>query len=58
MARKGQERKAYEVLVGKIERNWPLGRPIRKSDGGIKMDLRETDWEGVKWIQLAQDKDQ
>jgi hypothetical protein len=48
----------YRVLVGKREEKRPLGRPRRRWEDGIKMDLRETDWGGgVEWIQLAQDRD-
>jgi hypothetical protein len=34
-----------------------LGRPKRRWEGGIRMDLRDIDWEGVDWIILAQDRD-
>jgi hypothetical protein len=37
---------------------FPLGRPRRRWEDGIKMDLRETGWESVDWIQLALDRDQ
>jgi hypothetical protein len=45
----GEERKVYKVLVGKPEGKRPLGRPRRRWEDGIKMDLRETDLGGV-WI--------
>jgi hypothetical protein len=35
----------------------PLGRPRRRSEDGIRMDLRETGLGGVNWIRLAQDRD-
>jgi hypothetical protein len=54
----GKERTVYEVLLGKPEREGPLGRPRRRWEDGIRMDLRETGWESVDWIQLAQDRDQ
>jgi hypothetical protein len=41
----GQERKLYKVLVGKPERKRPLGRPRHTWEDGIRIDLRETDWE-------------
>jgi hypothetical protein len=41
VARMGEERKTYRVLVGKPEGKRPLGRPRRRSEDGIKMDLRE-----------------
>jgi hypothetical protein len=44
------------VLVGKPEGRRPLGRPSRWEDN-IKMDLREVGWEGMDWIDLAQDRD-
>jgi hypothetical protein len=41
MARMGEERKVYKVLVGKPEGKRPLGRPRRMWEDGIRMDLRE-----------------
>jgi hypothetical protein len=49
------ERKVYRVLVGKPEGKRPLGRPRRRWEDGIRMDLRETGWGIAEWIQLAQD---
>jgi hypothetical protein len=43
--------------VGKPEGKRQLGRPIRKW-GNIKMDLKEIEWDGVYWIDPAQDRDQ
>jgi hypothetical protein len=40
VARMGEERKLYKVLVGKLERKRPLGRPRRRWEDGIRMDLR------------------
>jgi hypothetical protein len=54
----GEERNLYRVLMGKPEGKRPLGRPRRRWEDGIRMDLRETDWGNVDWIQLAQDRDQ
>jgi hypothetical protein len=48
----GEERKVYKVLVGKPEGNRPLGRPRRRWEDGIRMDLRETGLEGVDWIRF------
>jgi hypothetical protein len=56
VARMGDERKLYKSLVGKPERKRPLGRPRRRWDDGIRMDLREIGW-GGDWIRLAQDRD-
>jgi hypothetical protein len=57
MARMGEERKVYKVLVGKPQRRRPLGRPRRRWEDGIIMDLREIGLGGVGWIRLAQDRD-
>jgi hypothetical protein len=57
VARMGEERKLYKVLVEKPEEKIPLGRPRRRWENGIRMDLRETGLRGVDWIRLAQDKD-
>jgi hypothetical protein len=55
----GEEKKnTYRLLVGKPEGKRPLGRPRRRWDDNIKMDLREMGWGGVDWIDLAQDRDQ
>jgi hypothetical protein len=52
----GEKRKLYRILVGKPEGKTPLGIPRRRCEDGIRMDLRETGWEGVEWIQSAQDR--
>jgi hypothetical protein len=44
--------------VGKPERNRPLGRPRCRWVDNIKMDLKEIGWDSVKWIDIAQDRDQ
>jgi hypothetical protein len=51
------ERNVYKVLMGKREGKRPLGRPRRRWEDGIRMDLRKIGWESVEWIQLAQDRD-
>jgi hypothetical protein len=53
----GEERKVYKDMVGKPEGKGPLGRPRRRWEDGIRMDLREIGLGGVDWIQLAQDRD-
>jgi hypothetical protein len=53
----GEERKVYKVLVRKPEGKRPLGRPRRRWEDGIRMDLREIGLGGVDWIRLAQDGD-
>jgi hypothetical protein len=45
----------YRILVGKAEGKRPLGRPNRRRVDNIKMDLREIGWDGMNWIDLAQD---
>jgi hypothetical protein len=47
----------YRVLVGKPEGKRPLGRPRRRWEDNIKMDLQEVGCEGMDWIELAQDGD-
>jgi transcription termination factor 2 len=58
VARMGETRNVYRILVGKAERKRPLGRPRCRWVDNIKMDLREIGWDGVDWIKLAQDRDQ
>ena len=47
----------YGVLVGKPEGKRPLGRPRRRWEDNIKMDLQEVGCGGMDWIELAQDRD-
>jgi hypothetical protein len=53
----GEERKLCKFLVGKNEGKRPLGRPRRKWEDEIRMDLREIGLGCVDWIRLAQDRD-
>jgi hypothetical protein len=57
VARMGEERKVYKVSVGKPEGKRLLGRPTRRWEDGIRMDLREIGLGGVDWIRLAQERD-
>jgi hypothetical protein len=57
VARMGEERNVYKVLVTKTEGKRPRGRPSRRWEDGIRMDLRKTGWGSVEWMQLAQDRD-
>ncbi|KAJ4432674.1 hypothetical protein ANN_21297 [Periplaneta americana] len=57
VARKGESRNAYRVLVGRPEGKRPLGRPRRRWEDNIKMDLREVGYDDRDWINLAQDRD-
>jgi hypothetical protein len=51
-------RSAYRILVGKPEGKRPLGRYGHRWKDNIRMNLKETGWEGVDWIHLGQDRDQ
>jgi hypothetical protein len=53
----GAKRNAYRLLVGKPEGRGPLERPRRRWVDNIKIDLREIGWDGMDWIDLAQDRD-
>jgi hypothetical protein len=54
----GETRNAYRILVGKLEGKRPLRRPRHRWVDNIKMDLIEIGWDGMDWIDLAQDRDQ
>jgi hypothetical protein len=56
VARMGENRNAYRLLVGKPEGRRPLGRPRRRWMGNIRMDLGEVGWGDVDWIGLAKDR--
>jgi len=53
----GGRRGVYRVLVGKTEGRRPLGRPRRRWEDNIKMDLQEVECGGMDWIDLAEDRD-
>jgi len=53
----GEGRGVCRVLVGKPEGKRPLGRPRRRWDDNIKMDIQEVGCGGMEWIELAQDRD-
>jgi hypothetical protein len=55
--RMGEVRSAYNISVGRPEGRKPLGRPRRRWEGNIKMDLREIGFGDVDWIHWAQDRD-
>jgi hypothetical protein len=48
----------YKILVGKPERKGPVGSPRCRWEDNIRMDLRETWWEGVDWMHLSENRDQ
>jgi hypothetical protein len=54
--RMGEERKVYKVSVLKAKGKIPPGKPRRRRENWIRMDLREFGWGSVEWIQLAQDR--
>jgi hypothetical protein len=54
----GEKRNAYRILVEMPEGKRPLGRSRRRRVDNIKINLRELGWDGMDWIDLAQDGDQ
>jgi hypothetical protein len=57
LARMGEGRGAYRILVGRPEGRRPVGIPRRRWADNIKMDLQEVGWGGMDWIDMAQDRD-
>ena len=57
VARMGEDRGVHRVLVGKPEGKGPLGRPRRRWEDNIKMDLQEFGGVRGDWMELAQDRD-
>jgi hypothetical protein len=57
LAHMGERRGVYRVLVWKPEGKRPLGRPRRRWEDNIKMDLHEVGYVGMDWIKLFQDRD-
>jgi hypothetical protein len=53
----GEDRGVHRVLVGKPEGKRPLGRPRRRWENNIKMDLQEVEGSRGDWMELSQDKD-
>jgi hypothetical protein len=56
VARMGEKKGAYRILVGRCEGRRPLGRPRRRCEDNIKMGLQDVGC-GMDWIELAQDRD-
>jgi hypothetical protein len=54
----GEKRNACRILVGKQEGKRPLRGPRRRRVNNVKMYIRELGWDGMDWIDLAQDRDQ
>jgi len=57
VARVGERRGVYRVMVGKREGKSPLGRPRCRWEDSIKMDLQEVGCESLDWIEQAQDRE-
>jgi hypothetical protein len=57
VARMGEGRGVHRVLMGKLEGKRPLGRPRRRWDDNIKMDLQEVGRGCGNWMELSQDRD-
>jgi hypothetical protein len=57
VAHMGEGIGAYRILVGRPEARRPLVRPRHRWEDNIKMDLQEVRWEGMDWIDMAQDRD-
>jgi hypothetical protein len=58
VAQMGEKRNASRIMMGKPAGKRPLGRPRHGSVNNIKIDFREIGWDGMDWIDLAQDGDQ
>jgi hypothetical protein len=58
VARMGEKRNAYRILVGMPEGKRPLGKLRRRWVDNIKMELGEIEWDGMVWIDLTQNRDQ
>jgi len=57
VARMGEERGVYRVLLGKPEGKRPLGRPRRRWVDNIRTDLQEVGYGSIDWIGLVKDRD-
>jgi hypothetical protein len=57
VTRMGERRGLCRVLMGKPERKRPLGRPRRRWEDNIKMNLQEVGCGCMDWIELAEDRD-
>ena len=57
VARMGERKGVCRVLMGKPEGKRPVGRPRRRWEDNIKMDLQEVECGGMDWIEVAQDRD-
>jgi hypothetical protein len=53
VASMGEGRGAYRVLVGRPEGRRPLGKPRRRWEDNIKMDIQEVRWDGLVWLRIG-----
>ena len=53
----GERRVVYRALLGKLEGRKPLGRPRRRWEDNIKIDIQEVGCVDMDWIELVQDRD-
>jgi hypothetical protein len=53
VARIGERKGLYRVLMGKPEGKRPLGRPRRRWEDNIKMDIQEVGWTRLSWIRIG-----
>jgi hypothetical protein len=53
----GDRTGAHRVLVGRPDGMRSFGRPGRRWEDNIKMELKEVGWRGMEWIDMAQDRD-
>jgi len=58
VARVGEMRNAYNILVGKHEGKRPLETPRHRWSDNMRTDIREMWWEGMDWMHLTHDRDQ
>jgi hypothetical protein len=54
----GEKRNAYGILVGEPEGKRPLKRPRRRWVDSTKIHLRETEWDGTDWVDMAENREQ
>jgi hypothetical protein len=54
----GRDEKSIQYFEWQTERKSPLGRPRRRWENNIRIDLTELRWEDVDWIHVSQDRDQ
>jgi hypothetical protein len=52
---RGEMRNEYNILSEKPKRKSPLGKTRRRCEDNIRLDVREIGWEGLGWMQMAQD---